>query len=544
VTVAEISRALRGKLIVSCQAGANDTFRDSQVIAKFAAAAVAGGAAAIRANGPADVHAIRQQTDVPIIGIQKALHSDGCTLITPSLEAARDLVLAGASMVAMDCTRRAQDLGALNRIRSIHAELNVPVLADVATVEEAAVAASAGADFILSTLRGYTNDTSHVLRFQPEFIREIVRRSSVPVIAEGRIHSPKQASEAISAGAFAVVVGTAITRPQEITRAFVRSIGREVTRRDSIRYFIGIDLGGTFTKYGIVSSTGELIVKSFVATPANLGRHALLQNLKDVVRISKDEASKFNYSISGIGIATAGWVNAVTGQIEYATENLPGWTGTPVAEQIRAFADLPVAVENDANANAVAEKCFGAAQTFESFLCVTLGTGVGGGSFLHGSLHRGSHFFANAFGHIPLVPDGIPCTCGQKGCLEVYCNAGALMRYAEGKFSSSEDLISAANGGNTIAVAAINMLAHYLARGCSLFINLFDPEALILSGGLCLNNPKLLGVLQQQLPALVPLWERRHLSIISSQLGYYGGVLGAAAVAAKAHEGDKSFFSR
>jgi glucokinase len=126
----------------------------------------------------------------------------------------------------------------------------------------------------------------------------------------------------------------------------------------------------------------------------------------------------------------------------------------------------------------------------------------------------------------------------------MYCNAAALMRYAEGQFSSSEDLISAANGGNTVALAAIHQLAHYLARGCGLLINLFDPEALIFSGGLCLNNPKLFDDLQEQLPSLVPLWERRHLSIISSQLGYYGGVLGAAAVAAKAHEGDKGFFSR
>src|SRR5438270_368088 len=123
------------------------------------------------------------------------------------------------------------------------------------------VSCQAGADFVLSTLRGYTEDTNHALDFDPNFIEELVRASAVPVIAEGRISSPEQARQAIAAGALAVVVGTAITRPTEIARRFAAAIESEHARRHAVRHAIGIDLGGTQTKYGIVGSDGSLLFK-------------------------------------------------------------------------------------------------------------------------------------------------------------------------------------------------------------------------------------------------------------------------------------------
>lgn len=215
---------LRGKLIVSCQALPGEVFRAPELVALFARAAVVGGAAGIRANGPEDIGAIRQVVDVPIVGIQKCIMDDGQKLITPSLESARALVEAGAGMVALDAGARGQRFGALKRIRRIREELNVPALADIATVEEALAAADAGADAVLSTMRGYTPETEHAKAFDPRFIEELARRVGVPVIAEGRIHTPAQARDAIAAGAFAVVVGTAITRPQQITEMFVAAM--------------------------------------------------------------------------------------------------------------------------------------------------------------------------------------------------------------------------------------------------------------------------------------------------------------------------------
>ena len=215
-----IAEAFHRRLIVSCQAREGEPFRDPASMARFAASAVAGGAAAIRARGAEDIRAIRQAVDVPILGICKQMQNDGRLLITATFECAEELVAAGADMIALDATRRGCQYGALDRLRRIRRELGVPALADIATVEEALAAAGAGADFVLSTMRGYTEETLDVQGFDLSFIETLVERSPAPVIAEGRIETPEQASAAVAVGAYAVVVGSAITRPITIARRF------------------------------------------------------------------------------------------------------------------------------------------------------------------------------------------------------------------------------------------------------------------------------------------------------------------------------------
>jgi N-acetylmannosamine-6-phosphate 2-epimerase/N-acetylmannosamine kinase len=527
--------ALRGKLVVSCQTGDNKAFRDPSCMARFARAAVDGGAAGIRANGPEEIEAIREAVSVPIIGILKIKQGDGKVLITPSFEAAQQLVDAGADLIALDCTCRGQRFGALERLKRIKEELGVPVLADIATLEEAQRAAEAGADAVLSTLRGYTAETSHVQAFDPPFIAQLVRAVRVPVIAEGRIHSPQEVHAALDAGAFAVIVGTAITRPELITRRFVSALKTWQRRNDPQRTFIGIDLGGTNTKFGLVSNRGELLFHSATPTPWKEGRAVLLRHLKQTVSTCLEEAGRQDVCLEAIGLATAGWVNPETGQVVYATENLPGWTGANPASYLRKEFGLPVAVENDANALAVAEKRFGAAENASDFVCITLGTGVGGGCYIGGRLSRGTHYFANALGHIPIEPGGLPCTCGLSGCLEPYTNSSALLRYAEpGSFASADQVIAAANARNPMAQGAICTLAKYLANGCAAIVILLDPEMLILAGGLAQNNPLLVSALTEELAKRVTVWSQRQLRVEASALGYSAGVLGAAAVASVA----------
>ncbi len=531
MTANEVTQAIRGRLIVSCQATAGEVFHAPHLMARFAAAAVAGGAAGIRANGTADIRAIRGITSVPIIGIHKVQHHDGRLLITPSFKSAKALVDAGADMVALDCTARGQRLGALDRIREIREGLKVPVLADVAEVAEAVAAVRAGADFVLSTLRGYTEETNHVQDFDPNFIRDLVHASSVPVIAEGRISSPDQARRAVAAGALAVVVGTAITRPSDIARSLAAAIESEYLRRNKVSYAIGIDLGGTQTKYGVVRSDGTLLFKSTVETPAQSGAPALLDKLKRVAESATRRAKDAGFDPIAIGVATAGWVDVRTGRVVYATGNLQGWTGASIGEELFAISGLPVAVENDANALAVGEKQFGAAKSFEHFICVTLGTGLGGGCYVAGTLNQGAHFIANQVGHIPIVSDGLLCSCGVQGCLEPYVNASALIRYAGSSYTTAAQVIEAANSGEEIAREAVQTLARHLARGCATVVALLDPQALILGGGLTENNPLLISVLNDEMAKLLRPWKNRELQVMASELGYYGGVLGAAALA-------------
>jgi putative N-acetylmannosamine-6-phosphate epimerase len=222
--VRPVFRKLYRRLIVSCQAREGEPFRNPESQARFAISAVDGGAAAIRAHGPDDVRAIRAVVSAPILGIHKIIQDDGRMLITPTLEAARELFDAGADMIALDVTARGVRLGAIERLQQIRTELRIPAMADIATVDEALAAADAGADAVLSTMHGYTEDTAHVRGFDLQFIRDLVRHSPVPVIAEGMIETPDQARAAIGEGAYAVVVGSAITRPITIARRFVGAL--------------------------------------------------------------------------------------------------------------------------------------------------------------------------------------------------------------------------------------------------------------------------------------------------------------------------------
>jgi predicted NBD/HSP70 family sugar kinase len=192
---------------------------------------------------------------------------------------------------------------------------------------------------------------------------------------------------------------------------------------------------------------------------------------------------------------------------------------------------LPVAIENDVNALAIAERSFGAGRNVDNFVCVTLGTGVGGGCYSGGRLLRGAHCFANAVGHIPIQSTGELCSCGLRGCLESYTSAATLVRYAKGNYSSAEEVIRAAHGGDAAARSALREYAEYLAIGIASIVHLLDPELLILAGGIAQENKILLADLDELLPRRIMAVKMRHLRIIASQLGYYGAVYGAGAIA-------------
>ncbi|MCL6443190.1 MAG: N-acetylmannosamine-6-phosphate 2-epimerase [Alicyclobacillus sp.] len=217
---------LRRGLIVSCQAMENEPFHGPELMARMALAAKMAGAHGIRANGSRDIRAIRKIVDLPIIGLYKKTYPGYEPFITPTFTEAREVAEAGADMIAIDATDRTHPREQVPElIRRIHMELNLPVLADISTTAEARAAAAAGADMVATTLRGYTTQTKGMV-VDPDFLREVVRAVPCPVLAEGRIQTPRQARQAIDAGAFAVVVGSAITRPQEITKRFLVEITR------------------------------------------------------------------------------------------------------------------------------------------------------------------------------------------------------------------------------------------------------------------------------------------------------------------------------
>lgn len=219
-----VSRILQGGLVVSCQAPNGHPMDDPAVLASIAAAVVKAGAVAIRAEGPANIRAIRNAIATPIIGLWKVgrqpIH------ITPTRRHAEAVVSAGADLVAIDATTRLRPEGSGLRalIRSIHEDYQRLVVADVATLEEGEAAAASGADFVATTLSGYTDYSSDLDGPDIDLVGALVKRIHIPVIAEGRIRTPHDARMAFGAGAWSVVVGAAITSPSQITSWFLEGL--------------------------------------------------------------------------------------------------------------------------------------------------------------------------------------------------------------------------------------------------------------------------------------------------------------------------------
>jgi N-acylglucosamine-6-phosphate 2-epimerase len=214
---------LRGRLVVSCQASKGDPLDDVATLVRIATAVLRGGAGGLRAEGAERVAAFRQITELPIVGIVKSFDANGDVYITRDFQSARAVSEAGADLIALDCTARrlneAEPWPGL--IERIHAELDRPVLADIASVEDGVAAERAGADAVATTLYGYTAETAGARTPSWELVERIVARVKVPLVVEGHITSPGEARKAFELGAWTVVVGSAITRPETITARFV-----------------------------------------------------------------------------------------------------------------------------------------------------------------------------------------------------------------------------------------------------------------------------------------------------------------------------------
>jgi putative N-acetylmannosamine-6-phosphate epimerase len=212
-------------LIVSCQARKDNPMHGAIFMAAMAQAAVLGGAVAIRANGSEDIAAICGAVDVPVIGIHKVFQGDKAVYITPTIAAARAVIAAGARVVAFDATDRSRAGDAPAAIMAAIHAAGADSFADVATLAEGLAAGAMGARYVSTTLSGYTESTAgRGPGPDLDLLAALAAQLSVPVVAEGRFNTPDLVRAALAAGAHAVVVGTMITNPTEITRAFARAL--------------------------------------------------------------------------------------------------------------------------------------------------------------------------------------------------------------------------------------------------------------------------------------------------------------------------------
>jgi glucokinase len=306
---------------------------------------------------------------------------------------------------------------------------------------------------------------------------------------------------------------------------------------------VGIDVGGTKIAGGVVDEVGKILATARRESPAT-DTEAIERNIQDLVA-----ELRADHDVEAVGIGAAGFVDSGRSTVMFAP-NL-AWRDEPLRADLEKLIDLPVVVENDANAAAWGEFTFGAGEDVEDTLLVTVGTGVGGGIVLNGQLHRGAFGVAAEIGHMRVVPDGRICGCGNKGCWEQYASGTALVRdtkeqaregsliarslvdRAGGVESISGPLITdAARDGDSFAREQLAVLGRWLGEGIASLTAVLDPAVVVIGGGVSEAGDLLLEPIRAHYRAnLTGRHYRPELEVRAALLGNKAGMIGAADLA-------------
>ena len=311
-----------------------------------------------------------------------------------------------------------------------------------------------------------------------------------------------------------------------------------------MKYYIGIDLGGTNIVAGVVNENYEIIAKSSVKT--NLPRPEQ-EIAADIIKVSKQAVADAGLSmdqIEWVGMGTPGIANSETGIIEYS--NNLGFVNTPMVKYLEEGLNKPAFIENDANAAAYGEYVAGAAKGATDAVCITLGTGVGAGVIIDGKIFTGRNLAGTEIGHMVIEVDGPQCTCGRKGCFETFSSATGLINmtkqaiaenpdtvmaeYAERDgHSSARHAFDAMRAGDAAGKAVVDKYIKYLASGITSVINIFQPDILCIGGGVCNEGDPLMVPLKDLVAKEV--YTRmldNNTKITVAELGNDAGIIGAA----------------
>ncbi|MDD2458758.1 MAG: ROK family protein [Eubacteriales bacterium] len=291
-----------------------------------------------------------------------------------------------------------------------------------------------------------------------------------------------------------------------------------------------IDIGGTAIKSALYTPSGVLADFRETASDGREGAQALLSRLHDLI------GSYAAQGIDRIGVSTAGQVDSLAGRIIFANDNIPGYTGTPLAEILNQGWRVPVDVENDVNAAALGEAFFGSARGTPDFLCLTYGTGIGGAIVMNGQIYRGLSGLAGEFGHLVThAQDGLACTCGQNGCYEQYASAAALVRQAarvNPAWSNGRLLTAARDAAVPGVESVIENWAEEVACGLSSLIHSFNPSLIVLGGGILSDEDIFQQILRHTIDRTMPSFARG-LVIRPALLGNQAGLYGMVAIGRK-----------
>jgi glucokinase len=306
---------------------------------------------------------------------------------------------------------------------------------------------------------------------------------------------------------------------------------------------IGVDIGGTKIAAGVVDEEGSILETVKVPTPST--PEGVVDAIVEAVR-----QVSTGHLIEAVGVGAAGYVDDKRATVLFAP-NI-NWRHEALKDKVEQRVGLPVVVENDANAAAWGEYRFGAGQGHSDVICITLGTGLGGGIIIGNKLRRGRFGVAAEFGHIRVVPDGLLCGCGSQGCWEQYASGRALVRYAQQRANATPEnaevllalgdgtvegiegrhISAAARQGDPVAIDSFRELARWAGAGLADLASLFDPSAFIVGGGVSDEGELVLDPIRKSFRRWLIGGEwRPHAQVLAAQLGGKAGLVGAADLA-------------
>jgi glucokinase len=309
-------------------------------------------------------------------------------------------------------------------------------------------------------------------------------------------------------------------------------------------YIVGVDLGGTSIKMAIVSDKGDILFQISEPTQVEAGADGIFHQINDMIDTCCSSLSIHRLQLNGIGIGAPAFLTIKDGFVKEAV-NL-GWKSIPLKQKLEGITSLPVFIDNDANVAAIGEMWRGAGEGSTELLCITLGTGVGAGVIINGTIYHGANDTAGEFGHTTVVPEGgAPCNCGKTGCLETISSATGLNRLVTeainaGHHSSLKSKLSergrltakliaeAASEGDELALTMIDKVGFYLGLALGNYAVSLNPGKIVIGGGLSqagdiIFNPIKKYYKQFALPHLTG-----NINIVPAKLGNDAGVIGAA----------------
>lgn len=315
-----------------------------------------------------------------------------------------------------------------------------------------------------------------------------------------------------------------------------------------MKYYVGIDVGGTFVKCGIVTETGEIVIKDKIPTGKDRDYRAIVSDISSFVKDLADRAGLSFMQIVAIGGGVPGTIDSRDGIVVYS--NNIRWKNIPLGKALQESLQKPVFLTNDANAAALGENFCGAGRAYQTMIFVTLGTGVGGGIVLNGQLYEGNFSAGAEIGHDVIRFGGEKCTCGRRGCFEAYASATALIRQTCRAMEKDKNSIlwqickgdlqlvdgktafDGAEAGDKTARRVVDRYIRYLSEGIANLVNVFRPQAIVLGGGVCAQGESLIGPLRKRVSRMAyGGFGYAPTEIVTASLGNDAGLCGAARLA-------------